>query len=472
MSIIRQTGGYRDPLKALSVKALEARQKAAAEAAAQATQLQEPISNPWQGASHIAGVLAGGLKEARADSAAADARDRLAQIKAGIDWTKGPTSQQIAEMSSLDPELSNQLGMKAYEEAIANRRQEDQQAFTAGESEKTRTHEDVTREDTQAAAAEQNELNRQADVARQKMSDAAAAGRQDDQQAAAQELARIEAQLAATEQQRKEAAASKEAQRVEGATAEDPIAKAVQDYNEGHFGEVGSDEAKSRLDIAIAAHGPKKGTGMAIDFNEDGSIAGIRQGEGVGQEAIGGNQGQKNIANAIEDYRAESKTATNTLASIGNMEKAMEDVGYSGPGGQTYGAIDDFLEGTIGQLGVPTLPGSSGARAVMETGQLQFLQDAISKTKGAITERENELFLRSAPGLSKTPEGNRMLLRIARKTSERAQERAQAAEDWIRDPAHQGSLNGFEAEWNEYITAEPLLTLDENGNLVVNEGTP
>jgi hypothetical protein len=91
-------------------------------------------------------------------------------------------------MQQLDPEFAN----KEYERAmkqrfdIANREdqqqaatdlQTGQQTFTAGENELTR-----------GATAEQNDLNRQADVAKQKMADAAAAGRQDDQQAAAEEL--------------------------------------------------------------------------------------------------------------------------------------------------------------------------------------------------------------------------------------------------------------------------------------------
>lgn len=250
MTIVKQLGGYRDPLKALSVKALEARQKAAADAAAQATQLQQPIADPWQGASHIAGVLAGGLNEARADAAAADARNRLAEIKAGIDWTKGPTAEQIGELSTLDSELADKLGMKAYEEAIASRGREDEQAFTAGESQLTREQQRTLQEDQQKAAADLQEDTQTHQVGTAKTLAETQSAEQQRQEAAA-----------SAEQQRKEAATAAAEERKRLATPSSEDAKIYDDWENGQFGDPQSPAAIAARDAAIAEahhHDPLK----------------------------------------------------------------------------------------------------------------------------------------------------------------------------------------------------------------------
>jgi len=108
MSIFQSTTtGYRDPLKAMTIKALQDRQKEAALASAKAAEVPQ-IASPWQGLAHLSDIAATGMQEGRIASAEADARGRLAEIMRGV-GPEGPTQQQLADMSALDPDRSNKM---------------------------------------------------------------------------------------------------------------------------------------------------------------------------------------------------------------------------------------------------------------------------------------------------------------------------------------------------------------------------
>jgi hypothetical protein len=138
MAIFQPGDGYRDPSKALSIKALQERQKLAAERLANANVTEAPMISPWQGAAQLGGVLSGIVGQRRADAAEGDARMRLSEIMAGIDPEKGATQQQYAEMRVLDPEMADRQYEAAMQERwkVANR--EDDQSFRAGESQADR----------------------------------------------------------------------------------------------------------------------------------------------------------------------------------------------------------------------------------------------------------------------------------------------------------------------------------------------
>jgi hypothetical protein len=97
--------GYRDPMQAATIKALEQRQKdLLAQSAAEPAITPENTQTPIQGFGHLANALGDQFRQGRAAAATSAARDRLAANMAGIDWEKGPTAQQIAGLSA-DPEL-------------------------------------------------------------------------------------------------------------------------------------------------------------------------------------------------------------------------------------------------------------------------------------------------------------------------------------------------------------------------------
>lgn len=176
--------GYRDPMKAMTIKALQDRQKAAAAATAASLQAPATIASPWQGFQHLTGILGAEVTQNRADAAEGDARNRLATLMAQIDPNTGATQQQLADIGTLDPEFAKTEYARAMaaREAVANR--EDQQQAAAD-----------LQTGSQAFQGDQNDLNRQADIARQKLTDANADNRQEDAQRATVELARINADL-------------------------------------------------------------------------------------------------------------------------------------------------------------------------------------------------------------------------------------------------------------------------------------
>ena len=103
--------GYRDPLKAMTVKALEERQKRAAEAAAnsQTVDMNMMAAGPLGIFAHTLGTATAGLQEGRAANAAASGRQELAQLIGGIDPTKGPAPDQLQRIYERDPDFGQKL---------------------------------------------------------------------------------------------------------------------------------------------------------------------------------------------------------------------------------------------------------------------------------------------------------------------------------------------------------------------------
>jgi hypothetical protein len=107
MAIQQAGSSYRDPMKAMTIKALQARQAAAAAATAKSMEVPAQIASPWQGVSHLAGILGSEYSQNKVDSAESDARNRLAALKAQINPETGATSQQLADIGQLDQEFAD-----------------------------------------------------------------------------------------------------------------------------------------------------------------------------------------------------------------------------------------------------------------------------------------------------------------------------------------------------------------------------
>jgi len=152
----------------------------------------------------------------------------------------------------------------------------------------------------------------------------------------------------------------------------------------------------------------------------------------------------------------ELAAAAGDLESIANqMEVLAPRIGYTGPGGRLYGAIDDAL-------GV--LPGDSGARGAFRSLSTDAQLTFTAKTKGAITEAEMALFASAVPGLTQTKGGNKAIAQVLRAGAQRVQARSQFMEEYA---AKKGSLEGAQAAWQNFMNANPIISEGEAGNLVV-----
>ena len=113
--------GYSDPVRAMSIKALEARQKdLMAQNAAQHDDAATMATIPG-GIGHVLGIVGDRMAQSRADQAVADQKQNLAKIMAGIDWSKGPTSEQIAGMGVADPELMGKIIQQQHDDRYQTR---------------------------------------------------------------------------------------------------------------------------------------------------------------------------------------------------------------------------------------------------------------------------------------------------------------------------------------------------------------
>jgi hypothetical protein len=106
------TAGYSDPLKALNIKALEARQKQQAAMPTDAI-TPENTQTPMQGAAHVLSQLGDSMAQQRTIQALSERQARFQQALAHTDWNKGVTSENISEFSA-DPEFLKAVVEKEY----------------------------------------------------------------------------------------------------------------------------------------------------------------------------------------------------------------------------------------------------------------------------------------------------------------------------------------------------------------------
>ena len=163
------TSGYSDPLKAMSIKALEQRQKDML--AQQAAQQPDPaiMGTIPGGIGHVLTQVGNNMKQARADQAIAAQKQELARIMAGINPETGLTPEQASRLAVIAPDMYKDV----IQQFAERRRQQD----LFGQQDKAR--------------AEQARLD---EIARQQgytHANAAAAQKVLDEQAAAAEKARV-----------------------------------------------------------------------------------------------------------------------------------------------------------------------------------------------------------------------------------------------------------------------------------------
>lgn len=164
-----------------------------------------------------------------------------------------------------------------------------------------------------------------------------------------------------------------------------------------------------------------------------------------------GKELSKKDAAALEEINAAGRTATDLESLATQLETVSPKVGYTGPGGEAYGFIDDI---------VGFLPGDSGSRGAFKSLAMEAQLTFTEKTKGAITDREMGMFRAAVPNLSQTPEGNAAISQVMKAGAARSQSRAGFFENWARK---HGSLEGAQEVWSDYMRDNPLIAEDGNG---------
>ncbi len=160
----------------------------------------------------------------------------------------------------------------------------------------------------------------------------------------------------------------------------------------------------------------------------------------------------------LDSERTKARSAEELEGVAERLETLGPRIGYTGPGGKAYGALDDAVR---------VLPGDEGARAAFRSDAVLAQLTFTEKTKGAITDLEMALFAAASPNLGNTPEGNKMIAQILRAGAVRVQTRAKFMEAYA---GKRGSLEGAEGAWDAYMADNPILVEGSSGLTVMREG--
>jgi hypothetical protein len=97
-----------------------------------------------------------------------------------------------------------------------------------------------------------------------------------------------------------------------------------------------------------------------------------------------------------------------------------------------------------------------GLAEALKAVSVDLTMDTVQRTKGAVSNKEMELFAQVAPQLSTSPEGNLLIIEMATKLHQNSQKVAQLARDYYRRKGRYDE--GFYDELDEFYKKNPLFT--------------
>lgn len=171
----------------------------------------------------------------------------------------------------------------------------------------------------------------------------------------------------------------------------------------------------------------------------------------------------------MSDLRKEGDIGRDTLDKVMQLRNAREGVSYEGgvlPEWRTV--LGKWLpDSPIPGVGLPFVPSQEEAGKAEQVGslatdiQLQFTQ----KTKGAISNREMELFGAATPGMTMSDAGAKGVIEGFEAGSLRMREKPKFYEAYRRS---NGSLDGADEAWDSFVDERPILEDDGKGGFTVN----
>ena len=157
-----------------------------------------------------------------------------------------------------------------------------------------------------------------------------------------------------------------------------------------------------------------------------------------------------NSARSAQDRSLEIKKAREIL------KRSPDIFGFGARGQKTLRSMGVAAEKMGLTLGIDVADDEKLSDAeAMDRFTTSFTLDFTEKTKGAISDKEMLMFQRAAPGLSRSVEGNKKLLRMMEIINARTQERARFFRRYRE--AHDGDPRGVEEAWDRYINDNPVL---------------
>lgn len=151
----------------------------------------------------------------------------------------------------------------------------------------------------------------------------------------------------------------------------------------------------------------------------------------------------KELNSAAKDIYASRDEASFIFNNIDVMEKALDST-YTGFGGEAVASIN-----TVAALFGMNEQEAANAELFRSKSIDQVLA-FVQKTKGAISNREMELFIAAAPGLGRTREGNKKLLSVAKSFAEFEKKKGDEFRRWRVNEGRGKGLSDWQAHVSDW----------------------
>jgi hypothetical protein len=171
----------------------------------------------------------------------------------------------------------------------------------------------------------------------------------------------------------------------------------------------------------------------------------------------------------MKEVREQADAGRAQEANVTQLRRAREGVDYEG--GPLQGirtTLGKWLpDSVIPGVGLPFIPSQA------EAGQAEQVQSLatdvqlgfVSKTKGAISNKEMELFGSATPGMGMSDAGAKRVMDGMEAGAARAAERGKFFSAWR---AQNRSLDGAQEAWDSFVESNPVLVEDGKGSFSVN----
>ena len=177
----------------------------------------------------------------------------------------------------------------------------------------------------------------------------------------------------------------------------------------------------------------------------------------------------KQDSKTMADLRKSGDTGRDLLDKLTQLRSARAGVSYEGgffPGTRTF-LGKNLPDSPIPGVGLPGIPSQeeAGKAEQVESLATDIQLKFTEKTKGAISNREMELFGRATPGMSMSDEGAKGVMDGFEAGALRTREKPKFYEAYRRQ---NGSLDGADAAWDSFVESKPVLVDDGKGGFKVN----
>jgi len=157
---------------------------------------------------------------------------------------------------------------------------------------------------------------------------------------------------------------------------------------------------------------------------------------------------QEEFSNTLQKSKEQLATITQSLS-------LLDEGLYTGFGGDLVADIT-ALGASLGF----TVPDAAAGAEQFRVNSMKNIMDWIAGTKGAISEKEMTMFEKASAALSRTVEGNRLILSTAERVAEWKQQRALAYNNWVSESSADGNVP-------DYLEGQRFINQWEEGNALV-----